>query len=455
MLAMVAAAGSGPPLTTLSPKLNIDSPWRLGLGARLRGPLARQMVWSLLGNGLTALWSLTMSILAARRLETPVFGRLALLLSVQVVLNTIMNSALGQTAVRMTAELREQNPARLRTVAAMLWVVTGGLTVACTVVFLLGGPAAHAAVLGPLPPQSAILAAGAVLLCTGLIALQQGFLAGFGAFGAVAGANAVRLAVGVTVLLLAPPTLAGAVTALAAGMLAGLLAGAVLWTRAHRGALKDLPWTQWVTEIRLLWTFAVPSWLTGALFVIAAWLGNLIIANGAGGFSEVGYFNAASQWGRSLLLFVPNAIAAPLLVAMSALWGRQDTAGLGRLAKRGLLFCFATTAAPCILVYLLDSFLLTRYGVAYLHALPILHILLISTTVASFTIVANVALTASGRMWTIAGITGLWAVAFLAMLEPESHRTGVGLAHAYLVAYAIQTIVTIPFLGAAMRRIRA
>jgi O-antigen/teichoic acid export membrane protein len=405
----------------------------------------------LAANVLTALWSLAIAVIAARRLDTTAFGRLALLLSAQVVVSTVMTSAIGQTAVRMTAELRGHDRERLRRVGAMLSAVSAGLSLFLSVLFLVGGSVAHAAVLGPDAPVDAIWGATVVLLCAGVSALQQGLLVGSGAFHAVAATNAVRLLVGVVVLVLGPPTLTGAVTAVAAGAGAGLGSGEWLWRRKHRGPAARVPWRDWSRELPVLWSFGVPSSLTGALFVSSAWLGNILTAGKPGGLAELGLFNAASQWGRSLLLFVPNAAAAPLLVTMAGQWGRRDLAGLVRVTRRGVIVCLAATLGACAIVYLLGHLLLGWYGPTYARALPVLHILLLSTSVASVTVVTNATLTASGRIWTVAAITALWAAVFLGTLAVEPARGAVGLATAYLVAYVVQVAVTIPPLVRALR----
>jgi O-antigen/teichoic acid export membrane protein len=399
---------------------------------------------------LTSLWSLAVAVIGARRLDTASFGRLALLLSAQVVVSTVMTSAIGQTAVRLTAELRERDQERLNRVVTMLGVISTALSVLVMVVFLAGGSLTHDAALGPGAPRDAILGAGIVLLAAGVSALQQGLLSGWGFFDAVAYINAARLAVGGVMLLLGPPTLSGAVTALAAGAAAGMALGEWLW-RTRCAGLRRVPRVEWSRELAVLWTFAVPSWLTGALFVVSAWLGNVLVSHQANGLPEVGVFNAASQWGRSLLLFVPNAVASPLLVTMSALWGRGDLPSLAKVTRKATVACILATVVPCAMVYGLGSFLLGWYGPAYARALPVLHILLLSTTVASITIVTNAALTAAGRVWTVAGLTAVWAVIFLIMLLVAPTTGAIGLALAYLAGYIVQVAVTAPHLVRVLR----
>lgn len=393
---------------------------------------------------LAALFSLSIAVVAARRLDKPSFGRLSLLLSAQMVLTTFMAGAVGQTAARMTAELRERDVPRLRRVTALLVAVGIALSVTVALLCLLGGPAAHAAVLGPGAPADTIAAAALVLLFAGLIALQQGLLTGYAAFRELAVSNGVRTVAGVGALLALAATLPAAVFAVAIAGAAGFAASAWLWRRVHRGELSSLPWDEWREEAGILWTFAVPSWLTGALFVIAAWLGNILTANQAGGLAEVGSFNAASQWGRSLLLFVPNAIVAPLLVRMASHLGRGDHAGVTRVARQGVAISLVTTLAPCALVYLFGMRLLGLYGRGYLNALPVLHILLISSAVASLTVVANATLYALGRIWTVAALTACWTAAFLVTLVLRPADGAHGLAVAYLVAYVVQVIATVP-----------
>lgn len=409
----------------------------------LRHPLTRQLGWSLGSNVLTALWSLTIAIIAARRLDTASFGRLALLLSAQTVISTVMTSAIGQTAIRLTAELRETDRDRLNRVVAMLTAISLALSVLLGLGFLIGGAGIHSTVLGPDAPRDAVLAGALVLSAAGIAALQQGLLGGWGSFDAVAKINAARLAVGIGLLLSLPPTLGSAVGAVAGGAIAGLLVGEVLWRQRRRHHITGVPYRTWIQELSVLWSFAVPSWLTGAFFVLSAWVGNVLTSHQVNGLAEVGRFNAASQWGRSLLLFVPNAVVAPILVTMAALYGKGDRAGLARVTRRGLSACLAATIVPCLIVYLLGPLLLRWYGPAYAQSLPVLYVLLVSTSVASATIIANAALTAADRMWTVAAITGAWAVVFVVTLLLEPNGGALGLAHAYLAGYIVQVLVSI------------
>lgn len=424
--------------------------WRSWL-VRARSSLAGQLAWSLVGNVLAALWSLAIAVLAARRLDTGTFGRLSLLLSAQMVLATFMASAIGQTAARLTAELRHRELPRLRRVTALLTLISTGFSCAVALLYLGGGSVVHAAALGPHAAGPAVLGAALVLLCAGLAALQQGLLTGYGAFRALALSNGVRAVVGVAVLVLGPPTLANAVLAVGAGAVAGLAVGEWAWIRVHRGDLAHLPWGEWRREVRVLWSFAVPSWLTGTLFVVAAWLGNILTARQAGGLAEVGLFNAAGQWGRSLVLFVPNAIVAPLLVTMAGHVGKGDLAAVSRVARQGLALSLATTLAPCAVVYLLDSRLLSLYGPAYARALPVLHLLLLSTAVASLTVVTNATLFAVGRIWTVATLTAFWAATFLVTLLVAPAGGARGLAVAYLAGYVVQVAATVPQLRRVLR----
>lgn len=406
----------------------------------------QRITWSFVGNVLSALWSLVIALLAARRMASDDFGRLALLLSATVVWSTMVASAMGQTGTRLFAEFRQRDPARLRPVVAMLTAATTAVSLGAALVFLLGGRHTLGLVLGEGAPGDSLFLVAWVLFGTGIGAFQQGLLAGAGDFPGIASVHALRLLVGAGSILLLPATLNGAVAALAFSTLAGVILAQWHWTRLHPEPTIMLPRAQWWPETPLLWSFALPSWLAGTMFVVAAWAGNVLLSHQQDGLVQVGWFGAASQWGRSLLLFAPAAFTAPLLVSMSAAWGSSSPGEVRRITRQGTLWCTAAALPAALLVLLLAPALMRLYGPEFSPAVPVVRILLVSTAIAAATLVPNLALTAAGKLWPVAWVTAVWAAVFVGAAAMWVSDGAVGLARAYVLAYAAQCGLTLAVL---------
>lgn len=416
--------------------------------ARLRG----RVLWSLAGNVLGSLSVVATAILAARWLGSDVFGRFALLLSAQVVLVTFVSSSVGQIATKLVAELQHTDPVRLGVVIATLSDATWFAMITIAAALLLFPAAFSGTIFGPDSDASLVRLVVPCLVFAALAALQQGLLQGFGAFDSLIFINGLRLLSGLAALALLTPRwgLAGAIISVG-------IAASVTWL-ASAWVLHRLPVARRASGAHREWSIltklALPSWLSGMAFVLAAWAGNLVLSRQPNGLVAVGLFAAASQLGRSVLLFLPGALTAPFLAEMSAAMGRGDLPRVRHLFGRSVMLTSGSALGPAIVVAFFGPSLLLLYGAEFVLAHKTLLVILASTVLAALTLSVNTSLLAQGRAWTIVNVTVIWMLVFLATLWLLPIGGALGLAFAYLFAYGLQVVVTIPLLGQAMRPAR-
>ncbi len=407
--------------------------------------LSKRLAWSLGANALASITVFVSALLSARWLGPVAFGRLSLLLSAQVVLTTAISSSLGQVATKLTAELQHTDPRRLDAIRMLLRLAIRAF---CGVIFV-GGMVApslvNEIVLGAGAESSLTRIAVPTVLFAVLTSLQQGHMAGVGAFRGLAWINALRLVATLVLLGLLTPTLGlkGAIIALG-------VAGAVTWVasefelRRHIAAPSGVAFSQARKELRVLTGFALPSWLSGVLFAAAAWCGNVLLSRRPDGLLQVGLFGAANQMGRSILLLVPNALAVPFLVEIASVLGRGDNQAARGLFRRSLLLTSASTVLPALGVALLGRTLLGLYGPAFVSGYALLLVILAATVMAGLTLSVNTTLLAFGQAWSVTLVTTVWATVFLLTMWTMRGEGAMSLGIAYLAGYAAQVALTVP-----------
>jgi O-antigen/teichoic acid export membrane protein len=290
---------------------------------------------------------------------------------------------------------------------------------------------------------SSHLQAGTLLLViNGINGVQLGALAGFEAFRALA---VVNLWAGV---LSFPLVILGANLAGSYGAVWGVIATAgVNCALCHR-ALAHVMSKNGVragfsgcrTEISKLWSFSLPSFITMSLAGPVMWLGNAMLVHESGGYSEMGIFNAANQWG-AVILFIPYTLSQPTLAILSNHGGSGDKEGF----RNCLLHSIVLTSVSCLTVGLIvaitGTLIMRAYGMGFSAGVPVLLTSVGAAVLAAPQIPILHAMTATGRVWQNVAIHLAWAATFL-IVASMTHGFGAkGLALNYVIAYLVQGVV--------------
>lgn len=434
------------PLTGIAGRL----PWRAGIEKRL----AQRLAWSLAANALASLNALLSTFIAGHWLGPELFGRLALLLSAQTVVTTFIASSLGQVATKFTAELHDSNPERLRAISRLLRHIAQLISAILIIAGLLAPRSLNEALFGLDSSATLTRLAIPTVLFASLLALQQGHIAGRGAFRKLAKINVVRFVMSIALLAWLTPKygLSGALVGLGASAAVAWMVGEFQLHGWWLPRATEVSLSAAFEETSVLTDFALPSWLSGALFAVAAWFGNFLISRSPNGLAQVGIFAAASQLGRSLLLFVPHALAPPFLVEMAAAIGRGDLHAVRSLFTRSLGLMVGIALIAACTVGLFGRVLLGAYGPSFVAGYPALLIVLTATLFSVSTLSMNTTLVALNRVWLVTALTGLWVVVFATAITVWHVHTAIGLAIAYMFGYAAQFLTEGPTALYTLRR---
>jgi O-antigen/teichoic acid export membrane protein len=408
--------------------------------------LARGAFWSFAGALVSRACGLISSIFVARMLGKVGFGEFGIVQSSVGMFATFAGFGLGLTSTKYVAEFRVKEPARAGRIigvsSVISWVAGGVMT---GILFMIGPWLAthtlEAPHLGPLLRISSLL-----LVIGSINGAQTGALAGFEAFKRIAHIN---LTSGVFTL---PLMVTGAWWGGLKGAVWGLLASQTFACVLNFFALRceatlcrvPIVWRISKTELGTLLKFSLPALLVNMLVGPVYWLGNAMLVNSAGGYAEMGLFNAANQW-FGALLFLPGILGQAALPVLSERFGQKDL----RRSRRVLGFYIKLNGAvvtPLVILGCLASpLIMSSYGPGFRQAWPVLSIVLVTAGLLAIQTPVGQVLVAAGRMWLGVTMNLGWAVFCLLLTWILVRWGAAGLASARLGAYLLHTVWTTAF----------
>lgn len=383
--------------------------WR---GTRLDAVLGRQggrsswgqrfahgVFWSTVATAVSYAASLVVLAITGRLLGARGFGQYGIVTSTVAMFGILAGMGLGLAATKYIAELRHLSPLRAgRVLGQVLLTAMSASAIVMVVLFVLAPwLATHSLSAPELAPT---LRYGCLLLAANAInGVQAGALAGFEAFRTVARVNVIRGLVGV------PLGIAGVMLGGVPGAVVGAAATVAFGCWLNHRALQRVCAEQGIVvsyriergELDILWRFSLPAVLASAFVLPAQWLASAILARSPGGYVELGFVNAASNW-RSLITFLPVTIAGAALPAFAAV-----AADDSHSRAEGLELAYALNQLvlwpTAVVTMLLAGPMLGAYGPEF-GAGRLAFVLLLGGTAIGF--VGNTLgtlITSQGRMW--------------------------------------------------------
>jgi O-antigen/teichoic acid export membrane protein len=291
------------------------------------------------------------------------------------------------------------------------------------------------------------IGAGLLLLNT-LNGPQTAVLSGLEAFKAIAQVNSIRGVLSV------PLIIGGLLIGRIQGALWGLVVAACIgWLLNHLAIKREcrrnrvpVSYRGANSEWRALWSFSIPAFLQSAMVAPVSWVAASYLVTQAGGFSELGLFNAANQL-RTLLMFLPqilSGVALPILTSLFADARRTN----GKEMDLYHLFNQAI-AWPMVAAILLSSrWILSLYGPEFRGGEMAMLLVVGTAGVCVIGQTMGTILWAKGKVWFGLAANTLWALILLLIVWRTVPAMGaLGLALAYLVAYVFLLLIQALYLN--------
>jgi O-antigen/teichoic acid export membrane protein len=405
--------------------------------------LAKGMLWSLIGTVIARGLALVSSVIVARVLGRAGFGELGVIQITVGMFQVFAGFGMGVTGTKHVAEFRLGDPEKAGRIVGLSTVMAWGTGLVVAVAMFAGAGALASGSLEA-PHLTGVLRISSILLLLGAVSgAQNGALSGFEAFRTIAWVN---LAVGVISLpLMVAGALLGGLAGAVWGLAATLAANCVLGHLALRVELRrsgiPVHYRSSGREWRVLLSFSLPAVLSGLLIAPVNWLCQAIMVRQAGGFDQMGLFNAANQW-RMAILFLPMVLSSVMMPTLARLAGPQDSHRYRKLLRYNMLLNVVISAAVALPMAGLSQLIMAGYGSEFTSGYPVLIVLCLTTVIYSGVSVVGVALVGRGMMWWGMAQNVIWGAVLILVTWQLRHHGAMGLAIANLVAYLVHLLST-------------
>jgi O-antigen/teichoic acid export membrane protein len=406
-----------------------------------RSRLARNVAWSVIGNGFAQGGSFVSSVVTARVLGRESFGQFALIQSTVTALTCLASLGLGLTATKYISEYRASQPEKIGKLLGLssILVVLAGLCFSIA----LAVCAPMLAVRGNHASLTAGLRLSTIwVFFLTLTGYQIGVLAGFENFRNIAWIGVISGA--------ASPLLSwwGAVKFGVAGAIVAQCAGAVLlWSLyeiAVRAECRDrglaVQYRGAWEQRSMLTRVSIPAAVCGMVGSLAVWGSNAILVR-ACGYGELAIFTAAGNL-RSVVMFLPTLILRVAAPRLNYMFATGDLPGYSRAfwATVGVNGGLALVGAS--LAFLGGHQFVGLFGKEFAGSDVLLALILTSVVIEVIVNNLYLALFAACRFWrNLAGIS-LWMALLLSASAFAAPRYGAaGLAIAYLSAWSVAAVI--------------
>lgn len=409
----------------------------------LRGRLARGAFWSFAGSVIAQGMGFVASVVAARVLGKIGFGELGMIQSTVGMFGVFAGLGLGLTATKHVAEFRVSAPdraGRIIGMSALIALVSGG---AMTILLIVLAPflAAHTINAPHLTPELRI--GCGLLLFNALTGAQTGALAGFEAFKTIAKINFIRgllnlpLVVGGVLLF----GLTGAVGGMVAAAVAGWLINHIALRRECFRARVRPRYRGLRSEIAVLWSFSVPTVLSSSMVGPVMWVARTLLVNQPGGYAEMGIFTAATKF-QTVLVMMGAAVGSALLPMLAS----RDSTRDDYFNRSNMLMSWLLGVIPAVPLICFPELMGLIFGADYADIASYRTVVLVMAFTCIYLYKQGLAraLAAKGLMWWGFTSNAVWAVMLIGCCWLLLDWGAVGFALAFLLAYALNTVVFIP-----------
>ncbi len=400
--------------------------------------------WALGGTVASRIFSMATTIFIARILGKEDYGAYGMVQSTIGMFGLFAGMAMGATTSKYVAQLKSSDPARSGRIIGltmMLSIISGGLSM---VLIITGAPWLARVTLNR-PDLTPILMTGAILLFMMTVGgVQISSLAGFEAFKEIAIINVIQ---GVATPFISLPLvyiygIHGAIVSL-------IIITALGWYFCKIAIKRECDKFNIVyktfsfsnlSERGILWRFALPALISGALVIPVTWATNAVLVNQINGYSELGLFNAANQW-RQFITFIPLILSGVMLPIFSDVHGRQQSHEFVHALNINLGLTWTIALPMTILTIVVRGLISDLFGRQFSGMVPLMAPLMVTSFLNILNNVIGTALMGSGQMWIGAMFNLAWAISLcIITLIMVPKFGGLGLAIAYLIAYALHTV---------------
>jgi O-antigen/teichoic acid export membrane protein len=387
-----------------------------------------------------------MWIAVARLMGKETYGKFIVIQSTLGMIGVFAGFGIGMTAIRYTAELRAQKSLRLGYILSLAerTVFVCGLIASTVLVLSASWMAARILNAPDLAVPLGIAAFG--IFFSAVDSYQKSVLIGFESMRAFTIGTVVGVTTGLPIMLLAAKyySLNGAAIALVITAILQTCISRYQMARVLKEFGVKLSAVGCLSERSIIWRFAFPALISGALVAPAHWVAQALLANTQDGYNELAVLGIAMQW-FNVIMFLPATASRVVLPILTDYVTKNDS---GR-SRKILLYAMATNgvvAVPLVVIIcVLSPYIMSIYGKNYENDyLPLVVAALTAALLAMQTPIGNL-LAASSRMWLGALMNVGWAVSYIGLSCLLKDKGATGIMVALGVGYVVHATWTFWF----------
>ena len=421
------------------------SPWtaRVATGA----------FWSVMAAVISRGFGLLTWMIVARLLGRKVFGELGILQNTFGLLQNLSLFGLGIMATRYVAQYRASEKQRAGRVVGLSVLMAAASGTLMGLAAVSAAPWIAARVLGA-PHLAGVLEIGAILVVVYTVTgVLEGALAGFEAFRQMAMLAVISGVVSLPLYVWAAwrAGLEGVVWVMVG---TGLIVLALDYWVLRAAARKEgcaVSFRGGRRELRALFGFSLPVFLSSQTFFGAEWLGNWLLIRQPSGFGELGIYSAAARW-QQAVLFVPQYVGRAIFPGLTERYGAGDHSAFKQMLKHYLFVCNGIAVACAAVLSLVSKWIMSGYGSEFTQGWPILVIVAVTMVFLPLRWAIQMIYRSIGTVWYEFLLGAAWAVTLLVCMLTLPLQGAMRLAVSTLIAFALTTLAGAVHTGLRLRR---
>jgi len=383
------------------------------------------------------------TVVAARLLGKVVYGQLGMIHSTVGMFSIFAGLGLALTATKHVAEYRDTDKARAGRIITLAWMVAL-ISGSIMTLAVLGGAGYLSAATLNAPEIKAELQIGSFMLFFGaLIGAQRGVLAGLEAFRSVALTALIQGVFQLVFVVVGAVYwgLRGAIAGYAFSNGLGWLASSLFVRHEMSRAKLKLSVKGLSEDIPVLWKFSLPAFASTVLVGPVMWAARAILVNTPDGYAEMGVFSAATRF-QQLIGLVGQTFGTALLPMLAS----KDGSKSELFQRSNILISWVAGLLPALLLITVPEIMGFIFGAEFTGSQANMALVLVMCFSCINLYKQGLArvLVARSMLWWGLLSNSTWAATLLFLAYLWRSHGAVGLASAFVAAYASNTAIFIP-----------
>jgi O-antigen/teichoic acid export membrane protein len=398
-------------------------------------------IWSAIASALPRAALLVAGLYVARQSGPDAFAQYSLALITVILGGNLVATALMNLGSKSVPELAHAQGGRAGAGFASLLGLGGALAVALGLSVYALAPFA-AGLFGLELALTGVLQVAAIVVVAVVIhGSVNGLIMGSARFATAAVSTIAGSAAFVLALVPLSNAWGIAGTLLSLGLLYAVTAAFEGWSARH-GVSNDFRSTPRGSRFSQWWPsagFLAPMLLYIAMFPIVVWIANALLVRGPSPLLNVARFNAAYNW-YAVATFVPNVLAQVEFVHFSRAKARGEMTQLSRILRYSILQNLLTMLVVVGAGIILAGPLMDLFRVNDADGRLCLRLMLVAACLTSLGVPTGLLFTVTDRIWIATALNIGWALMTLSTAWLLRDTGAVGIATAFVVAYAVHFV---------------